>query len=639
MRPEQGPTLVAAVQAFVWLPMVNERGGFFEIERTRIRVARLFPVGRRSTTFGSHRMRRTSCTAKQSRLRPLAAGIASFLALSAPAAFAANTLQVTNCNDAGAGSLRDTIAAAASGDTVSLAGLACVDAKISLTTAEIIINQADLTITGPGKAALTIDGTGLPAGSTNYSNSRLFTHKGNGTLTINALHVANGHVYHSASGYASRGGCIYSAKNVSLQSVDVDGCSAFSQADKASGGGVYAKGDVTLTQSTVNNNAATGGGYTQGGGVATPHDVVANSSTISGNTASASAIVRGGGIYAHNALTLDHSTVSANTASASAGFAEGGGIYTRYDQTISFSTVSGNKALGDNAGAGAGGTFGLFGTLSLFNSTVDGNYSAGAEHNTGCGGACSIGNMRIVRSTVSGNWTTGGGGGISKGSNCTGCDWTFYMRDSTVSGNHAGTYYGGVAVTAAHMKLYSSTIAFNTSEVGKVGTPGNYSYISPGLHLNAFLEDEEASIHSMLISNNTYGAGVENDLTVSTLKTVSFNAGPAHSLIGVTSAPGLPSGVVTGVCPLLGPLRDNGGLTRTHALLSGSPAIDTGDSVPVNMIGIDLYDQRGSAADNGVLDYLRFSGPLGDPEPVPDIGAHEVQQDDIVFNTSFDGCD
>ena len=584
-------------------------------------------------------MRRTSCTAKQSRLRPLAAGIASFLALSAPAAFAANTLQVTNCNDAGAGSLRDTIAAAASGDTVSLAGLTCVDAKISLTTAEIIINQADLTITGPGKAALTIDGTGLPAGSTNYSNSRLFTHKGNGTLTINALHVANGHVYHSASGYASRGGCIYSAKNVSLQSVDVDGCSAFSQADKASGGGVYAKGDVTLTQSTISNNAATGGGYTQGGGVATPHDVVANSSTISGNTASASAIVRGGGIYAHNALTLDHSTVSANTASASAGFAEGGGIYTRYDQTISFSTVSSNKALGDNAGAGAGGTFGLFGTLSLFNSTVDGNYSAGAEHNTGCGGACSIGNMRIVRSTVSGNWTTGGGGGISKGSNCTGCDWTFYMRDSTVSGNHAGTYYGGIAVTAAHMKLYSSTIAFNTSEVGKVGTPGNYSYISPGLHLNAFLEDEEASIHSMLISNNTYGAGVENDLTVSTLKTVSFNAGPAHSLIGVTSAPGLPSGVVTGVCPLLGPLRDNGGLTRTHALLSGSPAIDTGDSVPVNMIGIDLYDQRGSAADNGVLDYLRFSGPLGDPEPVPDIGAHEVQQDDIVFNTSFDGCD
>ena len=584
-------------------------------------------------------MRRTSCTAKQSRLRPLAAGIASFLALSAPAAFAANTLPVTNCNDAGAGSLRDTIAAAASGDTVSLAGLTCFDAKISLTTAEITINQANLTITGPGKAALTIDGTNLPGGSTNFSDSRVFTHTGNGTLTINDLRVANGHVYHTASGYPARGGCIYSAKDVTLQSVDVDGCSAFAQGDKASGGGVYAKGNVTLSQSTISNNSATGGGYTQGGGVATPQNVVATLSTISGNTASAAAVVRGGGIYAHNTLTLDHSTVAGNTASASAVFAEGGGIYTRYDQTISFSTVSGNKAVGDNAGAGGGGTFGLFGTLSLFNSTVDGNYSAGVQNNSGCGGVCSIGNMRLVRSTVSGNWTTGSAGGISKGSNCLGCDWTFYMRDSTVSGNHAGTFYGGVTVTAAHMKLYSSTIAFNTAGVGKVGSPGSYVYISPGLNLSSFLEDEDASMHSMLITNNTYGADIENDLTVSGQKTVTFNAGPSHSLIRVTSAPGLPSGIVTGVCPLLGPLRDNGGLTHTHALLSGSPAIDTGDSVPVNLIGIDLYDQRGSASDNGVLDYLRFSGPSGDPEPVPDIGAYEVQQDDIIFNTSFDGCD
>ncbi len=29
------------------------------------------------------------------------------------------------------------------------------------------------------------------------------------------------------------------------------------------------------------------------------------------------------------------------------------------------------------------------------------------------------------------------------------------------------------------------------------------------------------------------------------------------------------------VCPLLGPLQDNGGHTQTHALLPNSPAIDT----------------------------------------------------------------
>ena len=38
------------------------------------------------------------------------------------------------------------------------------------------------------------------------------------------------------------------------------------------------------------------------------------------------------------------------------------------------------------------------------------------------------------------------------------------------------------------------------------------------------------------------------------------------------------------------------------------------------------------------MDYLRVSGPIGDPNPVADIGAYEVQQDDILFNMNFDGC-
>jgi len=41
------------------------------------------------------------------------------------------------------------------------------------------------------------------------------------------------------------------------------------------------------------------------------------------------------------------------------------------------------------------------------------------------------------------------------------------------------------------------------------------------------------------------------------------------------------------------------------------------------------YGQRG---------YLRISGLVGEPNPVPDIGAYEVQQGDVVFDTSFEGC-
>ena len=61
--------------------------------------------------------------------------------------------------------------------------------------------------------------------------------------------------------------------------------------------------------------------------------------------------------------------------------------------------------------------------------------------------------------------------------------------------------------------------------------------------------------------------------------------------------------------PLLGPLQNNGGPTFTHALLAGSPAIDTGNP---NFTPPPPYDQRGSP-------FLRvFNGRI-------DIGSFEVQ--------------
>ena len=70
--------------------------------------------------------------------------------------------------------------------------------------------------------------------------------------------------------------------------------------------------------------------------------------------------------------------------------------------------------------------------------------------------------------------------------------------------------------------------------------------------------------------------------------------------------------------PLLAPLADNGGPTLTHALLAGSPAIDTGD----NFFGLPT-DQRGSPRVSGVA---------------TDIGAFELQQPqgDAIFTDGFD---
>ncbi len=89
---------------------------------------------------------------------------------------------------------------------------------------------------------------------------------------------------------------------------------------------------------------------------------------------------------------------------------------------------------------------------------------------------------------------------------------------------------------------------------------------------------------------------------------VAFNSSPAGSGCGViTSAiTSLGSNVESGnTCsfvqpgdkvntnPLLGLLAANGGTTRTHALLPGSPAIDAGDPVVCAAPPVGAVDQRG----------------------------------------------
>jgi hypothetical protein len=91
---------------------------------------------------------------------------------------------------------------------------------------------------------------------------------------------------------------------------------------------------------------------------------------------------------------------------------------------------------------------------------------------------------------------------------------------------------------------------------------------------------------------------------------------------------------------LLGPIRDNGGATPTHALQSGSAAIDAGNNTANDpSTGVPApYDERGGPTPPPIAQppdgYPRVSGPSAD------IGAYEVQKTDIVFNAEFEtGCE
>jgi hypothetical protein len=69
--------------------------------------------------------------------------------------------------------------------------------------------------------------------------------------------------------------------------------------------------------------------------------------------------------------------------------------------------------------------------------------------------------------------------------------------------------------------------------------------------------------------------------------------------------------------PLLGPLANNGGQTDTHALLSGSPAIDTGDSEqPADQRGV-RRPQDGDNDGTAVDDMGAFEKETAPPPPPP----------------------
>jgi hypothetical protein len=558
---------------------------------------------------------------------------------------AAMAVDVTSCLDDGSpGTLRSVIAGASSGATVDLSNLmGCTASTITLQTggSHILIPQGSLTIKGPTGSVFTIDGSALNTYYINYSN--IFYHYGGGNLTIDHLTLTGGHQSHK--NLDGLGGCVYSNGNVYLIDATVTSCSAYSLYVIAKGGGVYAKGGVTLTRSTVSSNTASGGSG-RGGGVYAQGTLLLDHSHLNGNSVDTAGDAKGGGAYALNDLSTLLSTVSGNSATSSLGNAKGGGIYATGMSFLETTTVSGNSingytnskggglyaknpvtlqvsALTDNKANGTlpkgGGAY----TTSNFNSnfsTISGNHAYGASASGG-GLFLEGAYNSIDKSTVSNNISDGSYGGIDAVTSPSGSA-NFLLSNSTISHNHAAFNVGAVYVNSGTTNFFNSTIASNSAGSS-----------TPGLELNSTLGPIAVAMKSNLMSNNTYGA-TENDLKLVTgAFSITINSGnlaaAANNLVRVTIDPSkLPTDTLSD-CPRLGQLRNNGGLTLTHALLSNSVAIDKGN----NTFG-SLYDQRGPASVNGVLDYTRFS----DAGPLTDIGAYEVQKNDIVYNDDFDGC-
>jgi hypothetical protein len=99
-------------------------------------------------------------------------------------------------------------------------------------------------------------------------------------------------------------------------------------------------------------------------------------------------------------------------------------------------------------------------------------------------------------------------------------------------------------------------------------------------------------------------------------------ASSGYNVYGSSShGSGFSSTDILDVDPLLGPLQDNGGPTLTHALLPGSPAIDTGDPNPDDP---PEFDQRGPGflrIVNGRIDIGAFEMQATGAPPASDLTA------------------
>lgn len=309
---------------------------------------------------------------------------------------------VSNCNDSGAGSLRDAVAGAATGDTIDMTALAC--STITLTSGSVAIGQDDLTIAGPGAGTLAIDAGG---------NSTVFDFTGTGTLAVDAVTLTNGY-YSGTSGGAiwAYSGDIALQDSIILNSIVYDGGGAAAYT-------VY--GSIALYNSTVSGNEAYSSGIAMGALTVKYGDVGLVDSTVTNNQADSYVVTLGGGVYANGTATVLRSTVSQNSATGSIYGAWAGGVYANYGTAIVESTISGNHA--------------------------DTN-----------GGGFTAGNLVLVNSTVSGNDSGAYAGG---GSVFGGYDG---LINSTITDNSAGTAVGGMWAIDPTVINLNSTVAFGNTE-------------------------------------------------------------------------------------------------------------------------------------------------------------------------------
>jgi len=433
------------------------------------------------------------------------------------------------------------------------------------------------------------------------------------------------------------GGGIYNSGFLMVENCIVTGNSAGAGADGAyggNGGGIKNDGKCVLTDSIISQNQSGAGGGADG-----------NAGGFGGSAGS------GGGIYNTGTMIVDKCLVAANVGYQGSGGGDpgigsfgspggsggsggaGAGIYNAGIMQVNFSAVcgniSGNGGGGGSFGAGGnGGTGGNgagilnTGKLNLNTSTISDNLcgnggsggggffyggAAGSVGGSG-GGIYNSGLLDLTSCTITLNQTgIGGNGGNSEG----------FFDSSAASGGKGGDGGGILNASDTAVAIRNSLIALNLINVGGAGgtsTDNGPIQVGPPdpieIDVPAIQTTQKQDI------GNTGADGLDFDVGGNFISQRFNLIGMADGSAGFKNGinADLIGNIATPINPLLGSLQMNGGSTPTHALLSGSPAIDRGNSFGVHT------DQRGYRRPYNFSSIPNAHGGDGS-----DIGAFELQ--------------
>jgi CSLREA domain-containing protein len=290
-------------------------------------------------------------------------------------------------------------------------------------------------------------------------------------------------------------------------------------------------------------------------------------------------------------------------------FAINGGVAV----TISGLTITNGKASG-GGGIFVGPTGTLRNRLVLERSVVTGNTAGNG------GGVFNQGISSVIDSTISDNFSSSPGGGLWNGE-------TLYVKRSAIIRNTTNSYLGGGGILnreSAGVSIENCDVSANNA----VGSGG-------GVNNQGLMFAVNSTIVDNTISTSGTGGGITGGGGLTMGNSIVFRnrnssydspsadisgtfTSRGHNLVGSRAGSGgyIASDLPDGTDPQLGTLQNNGGFSPTHALLPGSPAIDTGsnalakDSNDVPLI----VEQRGTT---------RFFDAHGDGEATTDIGAYE----------------